>query len=158
MQIFTFKINSAIPSLLSLIPIPMCRTFLSSTFVTSYIRLSLNQSSVFQLMKTIAYDNFDNFLSNLLKLNSPTFAKLILHAFCSIVRNKSLADVTKKPLPLYKGGPRDFIQNYRPITLLPDVSISFEWLLFDFIIKYEKRNRITLKKFGFQVGKNTSFS
>ena len=57
--------------------------------------------------------------------------------------------------PVYKNGPRNFINSYRPISILSKLSLAFERILFDFL--FEKvRNKIYRHQYGF-LKKNLPF-
>ena len=56
--------------------------------------------------------------------------------------------------PLHKDGPRTQIENYRPISILPKLSLILERILFNFI--YPKvRNSITKNQHGFMTKRST---
>ena len=52
-------------------------------------------------------------------------------------------------LPLHKDGPKNCIENHRPISLLPKVSLIFERILFNYIYSAIK-DKLHPKQFGFQ--------
>lgn len=60
-------------------------------------------------------------------------------------------------IPMYKGGHRGDLSNYRPISLLPTLGKIVEKVMSGRIITFlEKHNVMTASQFGFQKGKNTS--
>ena len=82
-------------------------------------------------------------------LISPTFAIL----FNNCMHSGVFPDVLKiaRVVPLHKGGDKNDIKNYRPISLLPIFSKIFEKLIHKRIDSFfEKHNVIYRKQFGFQ--------
>ena len=58
--------------------------------------------------------------------------------------------------PVYKNGPRNFINSYRPISILPKLSLAFERILVLFDFLYEKVcNKIHRHQYGFLKNKST---
>lgn len=58
--------------------------------------------------------------------------------------------------PIHKGGDRNHILNYRPISILPSISKLLEKIINSRLIKYlEDKNIISDNQFGFRKGKST---
>ena len=56
-----------------------------------------------------------------------------------------------KVIPIYKSGPLDNTGNYRPISLLTNLSKNFERLLHKRLVSFfEKNNTLVLTQFGFR--------
>ena len=56
--------------------------------------------------------------------------------------------------PLHKSGPKTLVTNYRPISILPKVSLILERILFNFI--YAKvRHKLSSQQHGFMKGRST---
>ena len=56
-----------------------------------------------------------------------------------------------KVAPVYKGGDKDNLDNYRPISVLPTVARVFEKLIYEQMIKYFESNGLLSKKqWGFR--------
>ena len=93
----------------------------------------------------------DGFPTRLLKLHSELFGKLPHPVFRSVVLTRIFPAEWKVShiLPLYKDGPKNCIENYRPISLLPKVSLIFERILFNYIYLAIK-DKLHPKQFGFQ--------
>ena len=76
--------------------------------------------------------------------------------FCSILNGAIWPDVWKTSIitPIHKKGQTDDVTNYRPISILPKLSLVLERTLFDFI--YPKvRSKISRSQFGFMSKKST---
>ena len=97
----------------------------------------------------------DNFPAKILRLFPQLFANMLFPLFCSILLTLTFPTAWKTSYiyPRHKNGSRLNIENYRPISLLPAISIIFERLLFSFL--YAKvKHRISPKQFGFQSNKS----
>ena len=55
-----------------------------------------------------------------------------------------------KVAPVYKGGDKDNLDNYRPISVLPTVAMVFEKLIYEQMIKYFESNDLSKKRWGFR--------
>ena len=54
-------------------------------------------------------------------------------------------------LPLFKKGPRNFAENYRPISILPSISKIMERIMYDQLYEYLDRNSLLSDhQFGFR--------
>lgn len=58
-----------------------------------------------------------------------------------------------KTIPIHKGGQKDFVQNYRPITILSTIPKMFESLVYKFIA-YHVKNLIIENQHGFIKGRS----
>ena len=72
-----------------------------------------------------------------LKLCPEVFANLFYPLFASILLTRVYPDVWNVAYvrPVHKRGPGNIINNYRPIRLLPKVSLTFEGIIFTFLYK-----------------------
>lgn len=58
--------------------------------------------------------------------------------------------------PIFKGGDKKVISNYRPISILPAISKLLEKIINNRLTKYlEKNNLLAEKQFGFRAGRST---
>lgn len=58
--------------------------------------------------------------------------------------------------PIHKNGDKSFINNYRPIALLPSISKILERLIYNRLIKYiERKGLLATTQFGFRPNKST---
>jgi hypothetical protein len=63
---------------------------------------------------------------------------------------------TASVVPIYKNGPRDEASNYRPISLLPNISKILEVLVNSHIVEFlEKSNLLSTAQFGFRAKRST---
>ena len=63
---------------------------------------------------------------------------------------------TAKVIPIFKSGQTDDVQNYRPISLLNNLSKIFEKIIFKRLIDFINRNNILYEnQFGFRKGHST---
>lgn len=61
-----------------------------------------------------------------------------------------------KVLPIHKGGDRDRVNNYRPISILPSLSKILEKIINKRLVNYlEKNNVLSKNQFGFRQNKST---
>ena len=75
-----------------------------------------------------------------------------------VIFNKSLSagefpDLMKiaKVIPLHKGGPRDNVDNYRPISLLPVISKVLERITYKYLVSHlDKEDLLYARQFGFR--------
>ena len=95
-------------------------------------------------------------LTVLLNTKSEHLAPFVYLLFTYITSTLSWPDIWKCAFvtPVHKKVSRSDIQNYRPISILPRLSLIFEKLLFDLIYR-KLRNKINYRQHGFQRGKPT---
>ena len=85
---------------------------------------------------------------------SPILAKLINKSFSDGIFPCSLKNASV--IPVFKGGSRDTLSHYRPISILPLLSKIFEKAMVIRLNKFiEKFNVISDRQFGFRSGKST---
>ena len=66
---------------------------------------------------------------------------------------------TGKVIPVYKSGPKNIMDNYRPITILPVCSKIYEKCIYKQLILYlESNNLLSTRQFGFRAGRNTELA
>ena len=54
--------------------------------------------------------------------------------------------------PLHKNGPRNLLDNYRPISILPVISVIFEKILYEQLHEYLNAEDLSSKhQFGFRI-------
>ena len=64
-----------------------------------------------------------------------------------------------KVIPLFKGGESKYLNNYRPVSVLPVFSKVLEKLMYDRIMAFVKENDIIYNmQFGFRKGHSTSMA
>ena len=102
-------------------------------------------------MKSTGTFLFDNIPPLLVKLCPELFAHLLFILFSAIIHTLVYPDIWKTAFirPLHKSDCKTDITNYRPISLLPKISLIFEKNMFDFLFNKIK-HRITPRQHGFQ--------
>ena len=96
---------------------------------------------------------------NILKVLSP-----ILSPILTVLINRSFVtgkfpDCLKvaRIAPIFKGGVRELLNNFRPISILPNFSKIYEKSFYTQLISYfESKNILSDRQFGFRAGKSTS--
>ena len=92
----------------------------------------------------------------ILKSCACTLSLPLLHLFTTSLNTSSIPYEWKihKIIPVYKSKDKTSVTNYRPISLLCNVSKVFERLIYDKVIS-TVANSITPHQFGFQKGHST---
>lgn len=109
-------------------------------------------------LKPNSVSGWDNIRTHFLKLAkffvAPVLCKLANLCFAKGVFPKLLKQAIVTPVP--KGGERDNVNNYRPISVLPVISKVIEKLLSTRLTNYFNKFKILSdKQFGFRQGKST---
>ena len=126
---------------------------LEDLFDTLSVKCIFNTINAAKPSSAILYDNFP---SSLLKLCPNLFASLLFTLFSCIILTLTFPDHWKTAFvrPLHKQNSKMDIANYRPISLLPKISIIFEKILYNFL--YDRvKCKITPCQFGFQSKKSS---
>jgi hypothetical protein len=98
----------------------------------------------------------DNLPGKIIKCCSKVLAPIFFLFFQIILSSKIYPDVWKIAYvsPVHKSGPKGSVTNYRPISILPRVSLIFERIIFQFI--YSKvRHKISTHQHGFRDSHST---
>ena len=113
-----------------------------------------------QDMKSKSSYGFDNIPARILKDGSEILVKpyhrLLNKIYCQRIIPEQWK--TSRILPLYKKGPKNQIENYRPISNLCAGSKIFERLILQRILEIEKQSAVSLtgsNQHGFKKGKST---
>ena len=101
------------------------------------------------------YETHDEFPNGLLKKCSVLFATCFPVVFNCVILNCQFPEIWKSPFikPIHKGACRN-VTNYRPISLLPKISLIFEKLLHKFLFDLLK-TKIYPRQYCFQSKKST---
>ena len=100
----------------------------------------------------------DNIPNEVLKINGKILAQPLGHLFNSMLDEGLFPNVLKRAVvvPLHKGGDKENLNNYRPITLISSISNLMEKILKCQITAFlTKHNVINAKQYGFQEKKST---
>ena len=102
------------------------------------------------------FETHDDFSKELLKKCYGLVATLFRIVFNCVILNCQFPEIWKSSFikPIHKVACRNDITNYRPISLLPNISLLFEQLLHKFLIDLIK-NEIYPRQYGSQSEKST---
>ena len=86
--------------------------------------------------------------NKILKACSDIISPHLSQIFNMSLMTKCYPDSLKfaKVAPVYKGGDKDNLDNYRPISVLPTVARVFEKLIYEQMIQYFESNNLLSKK------------
>lgn len=101
---------------------------------------------------------WDKISANYLKLAKEEVIPIITHLANSCFKAGIFPSLLKQSVitPVHKGGNKDDINNYRPISVLPSISKILEKLINNRLLKYfEKFNFLSSSQYGFRKGKST---
>ena len=106
--------------------------------------------------KESTLSTFDGFPNKLLVRAPVLFGIIFYPLICSIILCKVFPSVWKvaRITPVFKSGSRNSIMCFRPIGLVPKISLIFEKLLFRFLFSNLK-SKLHTKQFGFQSQKSS---
>ena len=107
--------------------------------------------SLISRTKTARYKSYDGLYGQLLSNCPALFGSLFFIIFISILITLQFPFQWKTAFvhPFHKGGKKNCIENYRPVSLLSKISLIFERLLFEFNHR-NVRHLLHHKQFGFQ--------
>ena len=106
-------------------------------------------------VKPSSNQTFDQIPTALLLWCPCLFAELLYLIFHRIIESGNFPNIWKVAIvmPLHKKGSTNFIKNYRPISLLPKVSLILERILFTFLY-CKTSSKLHPKQLGFQAKKS----
>ena len=105
--------------------------------------------------KATGPDNIGNFI---LKMSATSLAEPLTHLFNKLLKSGTYPDIWKRAhvLPLFKKDNPSHCNNYRPISLLPNISKVFEKIVFNHIYNFlSTYNLLSSKQSGFRPGDST---
>lgn len=115
-------------------------------------------NSILMSLKNDSAPGWDNIHTVFLKKAKYLIVPIITHLTNLCFETGKFPTALKKSIitPVLKGGDREEVSNYRPISVLPAISKVLEKLLNTRLLKYLKKyNIISKSQFGFQQGKST---
>ena len=95
----------------------------------------------------------DKIPAKIIRVASPIIADSLTKIFNKAIRNECVPHDWKiaRVITLHKKGPRNLLNNYRPISILPIVSKVFEKVLYEQLYNYLiANNLLSNKQFGFR--------
>lgn len=132
-----------------------------SSQVSSLVLSPTDQHEVYSILVSIKTDSapgWDNVSSRFLKISHEYMVPVLTHLFNLCLTKGMFPTPLKKSIivPVHKGGDRDDVSNYRPISILPSLSKILEKLINTRLIGYlETKYILSNSQFGFRVGKST---
>lgn len=114
--------------------------------------------SVLSNLKSSSAPGWDNIPTQFLKVASNIVVPIISHLANLCFDQGVFPNVLKQAVitPVYKGGRRDDVSNYRPISVLPSISKILEKLINTRLINYlNKFNLLSKSQYGFRKGIST---
>ena len=90
----------------------------------------------------------DKIPAKIIRVASPIIADSLTKIFNKAIRNECVPHDWKiaRVIPLHKKGPRNLLNNYRPISILPIVSKVFEKVLYEQLYNYLIANNLLSNK------------
>ena len=104
---------------------------------------------------------FENVPNKLYKIIAPIISPFLADIFNKCYDHGTFPSILKyaKVIPLYKTGPKDLVNNYRPISLLSPIAKIFEKLLYVRLDKFFSCKKvINSQQFGFRKGYSTELA
>ena len=95
-------------------------------------------------LKSFKACGYDNIPANFLKLGGEVLANVLYVYFAFVFK-------TAKVIPIFKSGPRNSVNNYRPISILPSLSKVLEKLIKTRLVNFSNKHDIFYDhQFGFR--------
>ena len=122
----------------------------------------VSESKVVKLLNGLSHRKaagLDKISGRILKIAANTIAPSLTHIFNHSLISNCFPYEGKmaRLVPIYKKGPRDLTENYRPISILPAISKIMERLLYDQIYQYLSDNSLLSEhQFGFRKSHSTA--
>jgi hypothetical protein len=116
----------------------------------------VDPQTVFDMLHSISTSKatgIDQIPGKILKLAAPAITQSITMLFNYSIVTESFPSEWKiaKVIPLHKSGPRNLLDNYRPISILPAISKVFEKILYKQLFNHLNANNLISKfQFGFR--------
>ena len=112
----------------------------------------------FTSLKSNKSPGFDDISPNVIKFAFDALFRPIKHVFALSMKSGIFPDKLKiaRVTPIYKSGEKGFVNNYRPISVLPCFSKLLERIMYNRLYSFLVENNILYKKqFGFQKDHST---
>ena len=114
------------------------------------------EAKVYKLLCSLSVSKstgIDNIPARVLKLSAPVISQSLTKIFNASIASQTFPSEWKiaRIIPLHKKGPRDMLDNYRPISILPVISKIYEKILYEQLIEYlVTENILSDHQFGFR--------
>ncbi|CAK1590642.1 unnamed protein product [Parnassius mnemosyne] len=128
----------------------------------SMVLLPTDEDEVARLILSLRNEcavGWDGIPSNLLKRHINVVVPPLTYICNLALTTGKFPKAFKKSIihPIYKGGDRDHVNNYRPIAVLPALSKILERIINNRLVNYlEKHNFLSPSQYGFRSGKSSS--
>lgn len=109
-------------------------------------------------LRSDACAGWDGISPKLFQLSVNTLTPIITHICNLAIRTGKFPKALKKAMvhPIHKGGDRDVVNNYRPISILPSLSKILERVINNSLVSFLEANNILSKnQYGFRKGLST---
>ena len=109
------------------------------------------------MLKNEGSNGHDGINNKIIKLSLPVISVRICSPFNQCVKSGYFSQILKvaKIIPLFKRGLKEFLENYRPISLLSSLSKIFERIIFNRMYNFANKQKILYEKqFRFQKKKS----
>lgn len=109
-------------------------------------------------LKNDCSPGWDGISAKILKTVSHIITPVLTDIINRCLTNGVFPDALKKSIvhPIFKGGDRGRVNNYRPISILSTLSKIFERIINNRLTKYlEQKNLLAKNQYGFRTGKST---
>ena len=109
------------------------------------------------MLKNKGSNGHDGIKNKIIKLSLPVISVRICSLFNQCVKSGYFPQGLKvaKVIPLFKGGLKNSLENFRPISLLSSLSKIFERIIFNRMYNFANKQKILYEKqFGFQKKKS----
>lgn len=106
-------------------------------------------------------EGYDGISTKIIKMCIPELVPILTHLINLLFSTGTFPKLLKLSIvkPLHKGGKREDLNNYRPITLIPIISKIFEKCMYKRLVDFcNKYNIINENQFGFQKQKSTTLA
>jgi len=140
---------------------------LYSVFKQSFTNTKMKNTTTYEIKKNIEelkskkLCGYDEIMTKILKISSLFIVSPLTYICNRMLLTGTFPDRLKfsEIKPIYKSGDKAFITNYRPITLLPIFSKSFEKVIYKRLYYHLTSNDIFVKEqFGFRCNNSTEIA
>lgn len=134
----------------------------SYTRKDSLVMIDADEDEIRTLVKSLKTDcavGWDGISSAIIKQNINSLVKPLCHICNLSLKTGVFPTLFKKSiiLPIHKGGQKETLNNYRPISILPTLSKILEKNINNRLVSYlENQNIISKNQYGFRRGRSTT--
>ena len=117
---------------------------------------TVSETNVYKLLSSLnpcKSTGIDKIPAKIIRISAPIIANSLTRIFNTAIYSETVPPEWKlaRVIPLHKNGPRNMLNNYRPISILPIVSKVFEKVLYGQLYDYfVVNNLLSQNQFGFR--------